>query len=84
MKPEIANYEYAARHQKARVLMEKNNLSALLITEPANLFYFTGSSYFGEMSFPRPAVLIISRNEKSILITHDFGRSANRDSKKSV
>ena len=72
MKPEIGNYEYAARHQKARVLMEKNNLSALLITEPANLFYFTGASYFGEMSFPRPAVLIISRNEKSILITHDF------------
>ena len=37
MKPEIANYEYASRHQKARVLMEKNNLSALLITETANL-----------------------------------------------
>jgi Xaa-Pro aminopeptidase len=72
MKPEIGNYEYAARHQKAKVLMEKNNLSALLITEPTNLFYFTGASYFGEMSFPRPAVLIIPCKEKSILITHDF------------
>ncbi len=39
MKPDIGNYEYAARHQKARVLMEKNNLSALLITELTNLFY---------------------------------------------
>ena len=51
MKPNIGNYEYAARHQKARVLMEKNNLNALLITEPTNLFYFTGASYFGEMTF---------------------------------
>ena len=52
--------------------MKKNNLSALLITEPTNLFYFTGASYFGEMSFPRPAVLIIPRNGDSILVTHDF------------
>ena len=52
--------------------MQKNNLNALLITEPANLFYFTGASYFGEMSFPRPAVLVIPRKGKSILITHDF------------
>ena len=51
MKPEIANYEYAARHQKARVLMEKNNLSALLITEPANLFYFTGPHISGRCHF---------------------------------
>ena len=72
MKPGIGNHEYAARQQKARVLMEKNNLSALLVTEPTNLFYFTGASYFGEMSFPRPAVLIMPREEKSILITHDF------------
>ena len=72
MKPGIDNYEYAARHQKAKVFMEKNNLGALFITEPANLFYFTGASYFGEMSFPRPAVLIIPRKGQSILITHDF------------
>ena len=72
MKLKIGNYEYAERHQKARVHMEKNNLNALLITEPTNLFYFTGASYFGEMSFPRPAILIIPRKGKSILITHEF------------
>jgi Xaa-Pro dipeptidase len=72
LKPGIDNSEYAARQQKARVLMKKNNLSALMITEPTNLFYFTGASYFGEMSFPRPAVLIIPRNADSILVTHDF------------
>ena len=72
MKPVIGNHEYTARHQKARELMEKNYLDALLITEPTNLFYFTGASYFGEMSFPRPAVLIIPREDKSILIIHDF------------
>jgi Xaa-Pro aminopeptidase len=68
----INNDEYAARHQKARGIMETKNLSALFITEPTNLFYFTGASYFGEMSFPRPAVLIIPLQGESILITHDF------------
>ena len=53
MKLKIGKDEYAQRHQKARVHMEKNNLSALLITEPTNLFYFTGASYFGEKSFPK-------------------------------
>ena len=72
MVPVIDKREYAERHQKARALMEKHNLDALMVTEPANLFYFTGASYFGEMSFPRPAVLIIPRQEKSILVTHDF------------
>ena len=72
MKPEVDNTEYAMRHQKARVLMAENDLHALIITEPTNLFYFTGASYFGEMSFPRPAVLIIPRKGKAILITHDF------------
>ena len=72
MKPYIDNDEYAARQQKAGALMQENNLSALLVTEPANLFYFTGASYFGEMSFPRPAVLVIPHKGKSILITHDF------------
>ena len=43
MKLKIGNYEYAERHQKARVHMEKNNLNALLITEPTNLFYYTGA-----------------------------------------
>jgi Xaa-Pro aminopeptidase len=72
MIPNIDNSEYAMRHQKARVLMAENDLHALMITEPTNLFYFTGASYFGEMSFPRPAVLIIPRQGKAILITHDF------------
>jgi Xaa-Pro aminopeptidase len=72
MEPGIDNREYAERHQKARAFMEKNSLDAVMITEPTNLFYFTGASYFGEMSFPRPAVLIIPRKEKSILITHEF------------
>lgn len=68
----ITNDEYTARHQKAKEFMEINHLSALFITEPTNLFYFTGASYFGEMSFPRPAILIIPFQGESILITHDF------------
>lgn len=72
MNPIIGNSEYAARQLNARMHMKKSGLSALLVTEPANLFYFTGAAYFGEMSFPRPAVLIIPGNGESILITHDF------------
>jgi Xaa-Pro aminopeptidase len=72
MKPGIDKHEYATRHQNAGLLMEMHDLSALLITEPTNLFYFTGASYFGEMSFPRPATLILPREGRPILITHDF------------
>ncbi|MGD8291238.1 MAG: M24 family metallopeptidase [Desulfobacterales bacterium] len=38
MRPEVDNTEYAMRHQKARVLMAENDLHALMITEPTNLF----------------------------------------------
>ena len=72
MPPDIGNEEYTARRSKAQSLMEAKGLDALLITEPANLFYFTGASYFGEMSFPRPAALVIPKYERAILITHEF------------
>lgn len=61
-----------SRQNRAQYLMQAADLQALLITDPTNLFYFTGASYFGEMSYPRPAAFLIPRNNNAMLLTHDF------------
>ncbi|MFX0013213.1 MAG: M24 family metallopeptidase [Promethearchaeota archaeon] len=40
--PDFTRGEYQSRHQKARDLMEKQNLNALFILEETNLTYFSG------------------------------------------
>jgi Xaa-Pro dipeptidase len=69
---EISHEEYVSRQNKAQMLMKGTNLQALLITDTTNLFYFTGASYFGEMSYPRPAALLIPQTGAAMLLTHDF------------
>jgi len=69
---EISHQEYVARQNKAQYLLNEEGLQALLITDPTNLFYFTGASYFGEMSYPRPAALLIPQKGEAMLLTHDF------------
>jgi len=69
---EISHEEYVCRQNKAQQLMQGMELQALLITDAINLFYFTGASYFGEMSYPRPAALLIPQKGKAMLLTHDF------------
>jgi len=72
MATEISHEEYIARQNKAQKLMHAMDLQALLITDATNLFYFTGAAYFGEMSYPRPAALLIPREAEAALLTHDF------------
>jgi Xaa-Pro aminopeptidase len=69
---EIYHEEYVSRQIKAQNLMQAADLQAFLITDPTNLFYFTGTSYFGEMSYPRPAALLIPQEGEAMLLTHDF------------
>ncbi|MFX0210272.1 MAG: M24 family metallopeptidase [Candidatus Hodarchaeota archaeon] len=40
--PDFPRSEYTDRHKKARVLMEKQDLDALLVLEETNLTYFSG------------------------------------------
>ncbi|MEJ2166475.1 MAG: aminopeptidase P family N-terminal domain-containing protein [Desulfobacterales bacterium] len=72
MTAEINHAEYVSRQSKAQKLMQNMDLQALLITDPTNLFYFTGAAYFGEMSYPRPAALLIPHSAEATLLTHDF------------
>jgi Xaa-Pro dipeptidase len=72
MTAEISHEEYVDRQNKAQKLMQAMDLQALLITDVTNLFYFTGASYFGEMSYPRPAALLIPQKGEAMLLTHDF------------
>lgn len=72
MTAEINHVEYVSRQAKAQKLMQDVDLQALLITDATNLFYFTGAAYFGEMSYPRPAALLIPRKAEAVLLTHDF------------
>ena len=64
--------EYQARQHRARLLMEQRELDALFITDPGNLFYFTGFPFSAERSFPRPAVLVLPREGEAALVVHDF------------
>ena len=64
--------EYEARQLRARVLMQQHSLDALFITDPGNLFYFTGFPFSAERSFPRPAVLVLPLESDATLVVHDF------------
>ena len=64
--------EYEARQQRARLLMEQCGLDALFITDPGNLFYFTGFPFSAERSFPRPVVFILPLESDAVIVAHDF------------
>jgi Xaa-Pro aminopeptidase len=68
----FSNEEYAARCQKARLLMERERLDGLLVTEAANLYYFIGYPAFGDMSFPRPMVFLLPVERDPVFVVHDF------------
>ena len=52
MIPKISHEEYVFRQNKAQNLMKERGLQAVLITDATNLLYFSGASYFAEMSYP--------------------------------
>lgn len=52
--------------------MAEHHLDALFITDPGNLFYFTGYPFSAERSFPRPAVFILPLEDQPVLVAHDF------------
>ena len=52
--------------------MEDHGLVALFVTDPGNLFYFTGFPFSAERSFPRPVVFLLPREGNGVLVAHDF------------
>jgi len=69
-------YEYERRWKKAQKLMERENIDALLITEPLNYLYFSGAS--PTFSYARVNILILPRNGNPIIAIHEFVEETTR------
>lgn len=82
-KPRYAEFpqsEFEQRYARARVLMEEQNIDALLITERLNYMYFTGHrSEQTPIDKLRPYVFVLPREGDGILITMEFELEQIRD-----
>ena len=54
---------------KLRSKMKENDIELAVITDDDNLYYFTGYHDFLHMDFNRPTILLVPKDEQSILIT---------------
>ena len=54
---------------KLREKMKENNVDLTVITDDDNLYYFTGYHDFLHMDFNRPTILLVPKDDQSILIT---------------
>ena len=63
--PVFPEEEYAARLQKMRAKMEEEGLDACLVSNPENIYYFTGLNHWGYFAYH---TLIVHRERKACLI----------------
>ena len=54
---------------KLRSKMNENDIELSIITDDDNLYYFTGYHDFLHMDFNRPTILLVPKDEQSVLIT---------------
>ena len=54
---------------KLREKMKENNIDLAVITDDDSLYYFTGYHDFLHMDFFRPTILLVTKNDESILVT---------------
>ena len=54
---------------KLREKMKENNIDLAVITDDDSLYYFTGYHDFLHMEFFRPTILLVPKNDESILVT---------------
>ena len=63
------NFMFKNNLNKLRIKMKENNIDLAVITDDDSLYYFTGYHDFLHMDFNRPTILVVSKDDKSILIT---------------
>lgn len=79
---EVAGYkrfpkeEYEARWKKARKLMEKSGLDALLVCDGPNYTYLSGGTR--DFSYTRPTIFILPRENPPTVIIHEFFKDAQK------
>ena len=59
-----------------RTEMKKNNLDAILISVPENIYYLTGLDHWGYFA---PTVLIVSMDDDLVLITREMEKVVIRN-----
>jgi len=62
--------EFERRCNRARELMERDNLAGLFITEGGNYTYFSGGGR--DFSFSRPHILLLPRQGEPVAIVQEF------------
>ena len=60
---------FAENLQKLKKKMSENNIDLSIITDDDSIYYFTGYHDFLHMDFNRPTILLVPKDEQSILIT---------------
>lgn len=60
---------FQARVNKLRKELSKNNIDIAIITDEDSVYYYSGYYDYLHMEFGRPTILVISKNDKSLLIT---------------
>lgn len=68
--------EYAQRWCRAQEVMRRTDLDALLITEPFNYHYFSGST--PSFSYARCNIMVIPREHNPVIIAHEFVKASTR------
>lgn len=68
--------EYAQRWRRVQAEMRREDLDALLITEPFNYHYFSGST--PSFSYARCNVMVIPQERKPVIIAHEFVEESTR------
>ena len=54
---------------KLRIKMKEDNIDLAIITDDDSLYYFTGYHDFLHMDFNRPTILLVPKDDQTILIT---------------
>ena len=62
--------EYAERYERARALMERHGLDALVVSEKNNYWYFTGLITYQLDHIQRPQLCILPRDGKPLLLVY--------------
>ena len=68
--------EYVQRWRRVQKLLRRHDLDALLITEPLNYHYFSGST--PSFSYARCTVMVIPQERKPVIIAHEFVEESTR------
>ncbi len=67
---------FEANSRRLREQMDANDIDVALITDDDSIYYFTGYYDFLHMEFGRPTILVVSRDEESLLITPSIDLNA--------